>query len=609
VNARSVRGTLLLVALPLLLAAFTVARPTALPAPPLPPLFDGIAAAETAAELARNHPDRTPGSPEALGAATWFSQQVRLYGFRSQVDSWHENVPGLGDVELRNLTTVVVGRTPDAIVVTAHRDTSGLGPGAADNASGTAALVELLKLYAAPEAGETRARPTHTLVFVSTDGGAWGGLGAARFADTSPFRDRTLAVISLDALASPSRPRLVIAGDAPRSPAAELVHTAAERIIEETRTTPARAGAGVQLLGLGFPVAFGEQAPFVARGIPALTITTGDGPARPVPAVTDTVARLEDPAAVERLGELGRASQSLVGSLDGGLELAQGTTSYLYLDDRIVRGWAVQLVLVSLLAPFLVGVIDLFARLRRRHVPLLPAVRSLRSRLAFWAFVGLALLVLTALGLFPDGPPTPLAPNTEAAHVWPVAGLAVLGVIGATAWLLVRERLLPRRPVSAEERLAGSTVALLGLALVALTGAAVNPYGLVYLLPALYAWLWLPQVAARPAWLRGALFGLGFLGPLLGLVALSQATGLGLDVLPYTLRLFTGGYAAAATGLLLLAGAAVAGQLGAVTAGRYAPYPDARERPPRGPARELVRRAVLSRRRRARERQTATGSY
>jgi hypothetical protein len=182
-------------------------------------------------------------------------------------------------------------------------------------------------------------------------------------------------------------------------------------------------------------------------------------------------------------------------------------------------------------------------------------------------------------------------------------------VIGATAWLLVRERLLPRRPVSAEERLAGSTVALLGLALVALTTVAVNPYGLVYLLPALYAWLWLPQVAARPAWLRGALFGLGFLGPLLGLVALSQATGLGLDVLPYTLRLFTGGYAAAATGLLLLAGAAVAGQLGAVTAGRYAPYPDARERPPRGPARELVRRAVLSRRRRARERQTATGSY
>ena len=134
---------------------------------------------------------------------------------------------------------------------------------------------------------------------------------------------------------------------------------------------------------------------------------------------------------------------------------------------------------------------------------------------------------------------------------------------------------------------------------------AVDPYALVYLLPALYAWLWLPQVADRPAWVRGALFAVGLAGPLLGLLALAQATGLGIDVVPYTLRLFTGGYAALATGVLLLAGAAVAGQFAALAAGRYAPYPAARERPPRGPFRELVRRAVLARRRRVRERDTA----
>jgi hypothetical protein len=600
-----VRGTLLLVAVPLLLAAFTVARPTALPAPPLPPLFDGVEAAETAADLARNHPERTPGSAGALGAAAWFAQQVRPYGFRPQVDAWREDVPGLGNVELRNLTTVVTGRTPDAIVVMAHRDTTGDGPGASDNASGTAALLELLKLYAAPESGETRLQPTHTLVFVSTDGGAWGSLGAARFAATSPYGRRALAVVSLDALGSTAPPRIVIAGDVPLSPAADLVRTAAERVIEETNEVPTRPGALAQLLGLGFPVAYGEQAPFVTRGIPAVTITTGGGPARPQPAVTDTVARLANPATVDRLGELGRASQSLVGSLDAGLELAPGTSSYLYLDDRIVRGWAVQLVLVSLLAPFLVGVVDLFARLRRRHVPILPAVRSLRSRLLFWAFVGLALVLLTLIGLFPDGPPRPLAPDTEAARDWPVAGLAVLGGLAAGGWLLVRERLLPRGPVSQEERLAGATVALLGLALVALTMVAVDPYALVYLLPALYAWLWLPQVASRPAWVRGALFAVGLTGPLLGLLALAQATGLGIDVVPYTLRLFTGGYAALATGVLLLAGAAVAGQFAALAAGRYAPYPDAQERPPRGPIRELVRRAVLARRRRVRERDTA----
>jgi hypothetical protein len=40
-----------------------------------------------------------------------------------------------------------------------------------------------------------------------------------------------------------------------------------------------------------------------------------------------------------------------------------------------------------------------------------------------------------------------------------------------------------------------------------------------------------------------------------------------------------------------LAGAA---QLTALAAGRYAPYPSAAERPPRGPIRETIRRVVLA---------------
>jgi Peptidase family M28 len=598
INARSVRGTLLLVALPLLLAAFTMARPAPLPPPTLPPLFDGQSASDLAVELARDYPDRTPGSANAIGAAGWFTRQFALYGFRIQADVWREDVPGLGDVELRNLSAVVPGRTPEAIVVMAHRDTTGDGPGARDNASGTAALVELAKSYARPDSDAVRARPTHTIVFVSTDGGAFGSLGAARFLERSPHRGRILAVLSLDTPASDRPSRLEISADAPRSPAAALVTTAAERVLEQSGARPAHAGALDQLFQLGFPVAYGEQAPFVATGVPAVTLTTGDGPARPEPAVDDAVERLTEPAAVDRLGDLGRAAQALVGSLDTGLEIPQGTTSYLYLGDRIVRGWTVELVLVCLLAPFLVGAVDLFARLRRRRVPLLPAVRSLRSRLGFWAFVGLALAVLTLAGLFPGDPDRPLAVNTAAAREWPVAGLVVLSALAAAAWLIARVRLLPRRPVGAEERLAGYAVGLLALALLALTTVAVNTYALVFLLPALYAWLWLPQFAASPAWVRVVLFLLGLAGPLLGLVSLARRTGLGLDVLPYTLRLFTAGYASIVGLVFLLAGAAIAGQFAALAAGRYAPYPDARERPPRGPIRALARRAHLARRRR-----------
>ena len=116
----------------------------------------------------------------------------------------------------------------------------------------------------------------------------------------------------------------------------------------------------------------------------------------------------DDPIDATRLGELGRATQNLVGSLDAGLELAQGTTSYVYLGARFVRGWTIELVLLTALLPFAIGTIDLFARCRRRRVRLGPAVRSLRSRLLFWGYAGLLFFVAAKLGAFPDGEPRPL---------------------------------------------------------------------------------------------------------------------------------------------------------------------------------------------------------
>jgi uncharacterized protein with von Willebrand factor type A (vWA) domain len=44
----------------------------------------------------------------------------------------------------------------------------------------------------------------------------------------------------------------------------------------------------------------------------------------------------------------------------------------------------------------------------------------------------------------------------------------------------------------------------------------------------------------------------------------------------------------------VLLGAAAAAQLAAAVVGRYAPYPAAHERGPRGPIRELVRTVVLA---------------
>ena len=577
-NARLVRGTWLLVALPLLLAAFSVARPQPLPPPTLPATFDVTIAAQLARELAREYPDRSPGSSGGLGAAGWVSQRFELLGFQPpRVERFTAQIPGRGEVELQNLVTVVNGASDQAIVITAHRDNTGDGRGVNDNASGTGALIELARPYA-PVEGVTpvQAQPTYTLVFVSTDGGAFGALGAAHFVESSPYRDNALAVISLDAIAGPSRPRLLIAGDTARSPSASFVRTAATRVLEQSGEEPSHDPALRQLLDLGFPFTLGEQGPFVARGIPALTVTTlPDGGAQ-----ADETPFDDTPFDAQRLAELGRATQNLIGSLDAGLELAQGTTSYVYLGTRIIRGWAIELVLLTALLPFLIGTIDLFAHCRRRRIPLAPAARSLRGRLYFWGYAAILVFVAALLGAFPAGEARPLPPDSNLYRPSPVV-LVVLGVLLFVGWLVARERLIPRRPARPEETLAGHTVALLGLGLIALLVVATNPFSLVYLLPSLYAWLWLPQAHASGQLARGALLVLGFAGPLLLLLSFSTRLGLGLETPWYLLSLVSVGYVPWIVVALAFAWLAVAAQLTALAVGRYAPYTTTRRRPNR----------------------------
>ncbi len=566
-------------ALPLLLAAFTVARPQPLPPPALPAAFDAPVAAALARELARDYPDRSPGSAGALGAALWFVEQLRLNGFRTETDTFEADVPGRGRVELQNIVAVAPGPSPRAIVFMAHRDNTGQGRGSNDNASGTAALVELARAFAPiPGPSGAQATPAHTLVFVSTDGGAYGALGAARFAETSRYRTDAVAVVSLASIAGNGSPRFLIAGDEPRSPAPVLVRTAATRILEESGDEPQRPGALAQLLDLGFPFTLGEQGPLVAGGIPAITLTTAGE--RPAPAFAD------EPLNVERLGQMGRASQNLLGSLDAGLELTQGTTSYVYFGRRLVRGWAVELALFAALMPFLIATVDLFARCRRRRIPLGPAARSLRSRLAFWAYAGLLLLLGSRLGLFPDAEARPLPIDVAAVLEPPVAGIATLAVLLLAGWLVGRERLLPQRAASTEETLAGYTTALLGLALVTLIVVVTNPFALVFVLPSLYAWLWLPQ--AQSAATRLALFAAGLLGPALLVLAFAQRYALGPDAPWYLLSLAGVGYVPWFAVVVALAWIAIAAQFAALAAVRYAPYPDAQDRTGRRPLRQAL---------------------
>ena len=245
-----------------------------------------------------------------------------------------------------------------------------------------------------------------------------------------------------------------------------------------------------------------------------------------------------------------------------------------------MRGWAIELVLIALLVPFFVASVDLFALCRRQRIGLAPAVRSLRTRLAFWLFVGIVFTCFRVLGAWPSGPARPPNPETDLAGDWRVLPLTALLVLAFAGWLVARSRLVPRREVTPQEQLAGHTVALLALGVVALLVVATNPFALLFLLPALHAWLWLPQVRTARLPVRLAVFAAGLAGAAIVLVSLAWRFGLGLDAPWYLLELVSVGYVKATPVVIALAAAAAAAQLAAAAAGRYAPYPDARERRP-----------------------------
>src|SRR5205085_2286429 len=184
-----------------------------------------------------------------------------------------------------------------------------------------------------------------------------------------------VAVVNLVALGGKGRPRVELAGDSPRSPAVSLVETAATRILDQTGSMPTRPSALRQLVDLAFPFSLYEQAPFVARGFPAVTLTTA--PDRPPPSFGDTPERLD------------------------------------------------------------------------------------AGRLAFWLFAGVLFELLGVLGAWPRGAARPPSLESSAAAKIAFGPVIVFLLASALAWFPARERLLPRRPVLAEEELAGYTAAFL----------------------------------------------------------------------------------------------------------------------------------------------------
>jgi Peptidase family M28 len=593
-NGRIYRAAFLPLLFALVIAGFSLTGRTApLSSNLAPEAFEGARAFATLQGLARQFPERRPGSAGDQQLAAHVAQTLRGLGSAAKggfaVSTRAVSAPTIEG--RRTLTTVIAqrpGTTGEApIVILAHRDAAGRGAEA--ELSGTAALLELARVLAA---GETQ----RTIVLVSTSGGSGGNGGAADFAahagelvgmaggggaggsgagssgaavdgEGGPSRPIDAALVLGDLAGTrASGPEVASFSASPGSAPALLQRTVAAAVAQQAGGMTGAPGTLATLAHLVFPLAGGEQGPLGARGLPAVLVGAGG----------ELPPAAGEPVRAARLEALGRGVLAAVYALDGGPEIggseaSRGLETGLPIQQKAIPAWALRLVVAALLLPALAVLGDGLARMRRRRVPVGRWVAwALACALPFLACAAFTML-LGSLGAIP----APHPPVSEAAlpldshALEAVLASALVLVLAWLAWPALMRRIgLPVHPHDATARRSpprGHTdAAALGMLLV-LGGLTVvvwvsDPLTALLLLPALN--LWLVLAAARPGWSAGGRGdGWGRLQAL-ALVALGVVP-LVLLVAFYAHHLDLGLAGVVHTALLLLAGGRI-GLAGAV---------------------------------------------
>ncbi|MGQ0714695.1 MAG: M28 family peptidase [Gemmatimonadaceae bacterium] len=183
----------------------------------------------------------------------------------------HAGLPS--ELPTQNVVAVLRGRDPslanEYVVIGAHFDhlgrsgASALDPdsaeairnGADDNASGTAAVMELARLL-------SRHPPRRSVIFITFSGEELGLLGSQRFVEQSPVAvDRIVAMLNFDMVGRLRNDRVIVYGVETATDMRALVDSAA-------------AATALDVRGVGDGFGPSDHSSFYARGIPVLHFFT-----------------------------------------------------------------------------------------------------------------------------------------------------------------------------------------------------------------------------------------------------------------------------------------------------------------------------------------------
>jgi hypothetical protein len=529
-NGRIYRAAFVPFVLALAVAAFSLGgRPLPLTSTLAPDAFEGKRAFAELTRLAARFPDRRPGSAGDDALARYVVGTLQgLGGMAGGGFSVHEQRIEAQTIDGERMLSTVVAQRPGStnaapIVILAHRDAAARGSRA--ELSGTAALLELARVFAARET-------KRTIVLASTSGGSGGDAGASEL--IANLRGPFDAAIVLGDVAGvrTRRPSVVPYSDGFGSAPLQLQRTVVDAIKNEGGYDAGAPSLFGQLAHLAFPLAVGEQGVLDREGLPAVLVQVS-GERGPSPGQV---------LSAERMETFGRAVLSAVDALDKAPDVSQTMQSSLLLQRKTVPAWTLRLLAGTLLLPVLAAAADGFARARRRRLRV--------GRWTLWAlscalpFLACALFayLLGWLGIIGAAPSVPVLPSAL-----PFDGKAATAVVAALltfalSWLLWVT--LVRRlgwGARTDPDTGGLAMLMVALGIGVLVWAA-NPFTALLMLPALHLGLLLASPELRPRRIGSlALIAVALLPLALLVVFYAHQLGLGVGGVAWT-------------GLLLLAG-------------------------------------------------------
>lgn len=412
--------------LALALAAFSLGpRPLPLKSTLAPDAFEGQQAFAELQSLAARFPDRRPGSAGDRALAAYVAHTLEGLGgaagggfsVRSETS---EGQTIAGETQLSTVIAVRPGSTSAApILIVAHRDAAAR-PALAE-LSGTAALLELARVFAARET-------KRTIVLVSSSGGSGGAAGVAALPSEvhGPF---DAAIVLGDLAGAVTRTPLVVPySDGLGSAPLQLQRTVADAIAHEAGANPGGPSALGQFAHLAFPLATGEQGVLNADGLPSVLVQVS-GERGPAP---------RERIGGERLQSFGRAVLDAVDALDTAPDISATMQTSVLLQRQTLPEWAVRLLAITLLLPALAVATDGLARARRRRRPVGRwTLWTLSCSLPFLCCALFAYL-LGQLGILGPVPSVPVMASALPFDGRGAAAVMAVLLTFALAWLLWR---------------------------------------------------------------------------------------------------------------------------------------------------------------------------